>query len=203
MNKISDKARTTAKRYLGDIAMRYEAKRIHQDKWIGEDKKVKQYLNDLSRGTTILDIPCGTGRFFQFYREKGFKVLGVDISTDMLSKAQERAGDTIAVETGDIFNIGLFKEFNAVVCIRFLNLIDSEDVKRALSEMQYASRSRVIFTLRVKHKNPTKHYHRAYPLSLIQKSLLPKWNVTRNEPVHERDYRLIELSKYKSRIIIG
>lgn len=199
---ISSKARNTAIRYAGEIATLYEKRRMDKAKWIGEDRKVKTYLSDLSKGAVILDIPCGTGRFFPFYREKGFKVLGVDISPDMISQAEKRAGNTITVEKGSIFSIGLFKEFNVVVCIRFLNLIEPEDVKMALAEMQYASRSRVIFTLRVKQKNPTRHYHRAYPMSLIQESLLPKWNITRNEPIHEKDYRLIQLQKHKGRIVI-
>jgi len=202
MGAISPKAEKTAQRYLGQDAINYEAKRINKAKWMGEDQKIKQYLNDLPEGTSILDIPCGTGRFFPFYREKGFKVLGVDISPDMVTEAQKRAGDIIVVETGSIFNIGLFKEFDVVVCIRFLNLIEPQDFRQALAEMQSAARSRVVFTLRVKQRNPTGHYHKAYPISLIQKSLLKRWNITRNKPVHERDYRLIELSKYKHRIII-
>jgi len=202
MKEISAKAQKTAKRYLGKDALNYEAKRVNRDKWIGEDKKVKEFLNDLSRGTSILDIPCGTGRFFPFYRERGFKVLGVDISPDMITQAQKRAGDVVDVEMGNIFNIGLFKEFNVVLCVRFLNLIEPEDFKRALAEMQNASRSRVIFSLRVKQKNPSGHYHRARPISLVKESLLPKWNITRNEPICERDYRLIELAKRAKRIVV-
>lgn len=202
MEEISVKARKTAGRYLGNDAVNYEAKRINKSKWIGEDRKVKKYLNDLSEGTSILDIPCGTGRFFPFYRERGFKVLGMDISPDMIAEAQKRTGDIIAVEVGSIFNIGLFKEFDVVLCVRFLNLIEPEDLKSALAEMQNAARSRVIFTLRIKQKNPTGHYHRAYPISLIMDSLLAKWHIRRNEPIHEEDYRLIELQKHMKRIVI-
>lgn len=202
MEQLSAKAQKTAARYLGKDAVNYEAKRMSKDKWKGEDRKVKEYLWDFPEGTSILDIPCGTGRFFPFYRKKQFKVLGLDISPDMVAEAQKRARDSIAVKVGDIFNIGLFKEFGIIVCIRFLNLIEPEDFKHALAEMQRASRSRVIFTLRVKQKNPTGHYHRAYPISLVTDSLLPKWNISRNEPIHEEDYRLIELGKNVKRIVV-
>ena len=180
-------------RYLGEDALRYEAKRNRTNKWAGEERKVKKFLNDLPEGTSILDIPCGTGRFFPFYRERGFKVLGVDISPDMIAEAKKRAGDIIKLKIESIFNIGLSEAFDVVLCIRFLNLIEPEDVKRALAEMQRVAKSRIIFTLRVRQKNPTGHYHNAYAISLIQEALPPGWKIGRNEAVHEEDYRLIEL----------
>jgi len=61
--------------------------------------------------------------------------------------------------------------------------------------MQRAAISRIIFTLRVRQKNPTGHYHNAYAVSLIKDGILPGWKIGRNESVHEEDYRLIELIK--------
>ena len=190
--EISDKARTTAARYLGTAADDYEITRSHKKKWQNEDIAVRTALDDLPKGTSILDIPCGTGRFFSFYRERGFRVLAIDISPDMLVKARERAGDNIKVKVGSIFKIETSKVFDVVLCIRFLNLIEADDMKQALAEMQRVA-NRVIFTLRVKKKNPTGHYHSPHPLLLVEESLLPGWKIGRNEPVHEKDYRLIEL----------
>lgn len=194
LNSISAKAQKTAKRYLGEDASHYEAKRIGTLKWLGEDRKVKEFLADLPKGTSILDIPCGTGRFFPFYHEKRFIVLGMDISPDMVAEAKKRAGNDILVQVGSIFNIiGACRAFEVVVCIRFLNLIEAADLQHALAEMQHVARSRVIFTLRVRQKNPTGHYHSPHAISLIEESLLPGWKIGRNEPVHQEDYRLIEL----------
>lgn len=193
LDGVSEKAQKTAIRYLGKDALKYEIKRNHKPKWMGEDRKVKEFLNDLPQGTSILDIPCGTGRFFPFYRERGFEVLAIDISPDMVIEAQKHIGNNIKVKTGDIFDMRLSQLFDVILCIRFLNLIEPEDLKRALAEMQRVAKSRIIFTLRVKQKNPTGHYHRAYPISLIEEGLLPGWKIGRNEPVHEEDYRLIEL----------
>jgi len=192
---VSPKARKTGMRYFGVKALDYDAKRMGTAKWVGEDRKVKEYLLDLPQGASILDVPCGTGRFFWFYRERGFKALGIDISPDMLIKARERAGGNIKVKVGSIFNMEISKVFDVVLCIRFLNLVESEDFRRALVEMQRVAKSRVIFTLRVKQKNPTGHYHSPHKMVLVKESLLPGWKIGRNEPVHEEDYRLIELVK--------
>jgi ubiquinone/menaquinone biosynthesis C-methylase UbiE len=194
-NGLSIKAHTTATRYLGDKAMHYEAHRMNKNKWMGEDRKVKEFLNDFPKGTSILDIPCGTGRFFPFYHEKGFEVLGIDISPDMLAQAKQRVGSAITVKLGNIFNIGLVDAFDIVLCIRFLNLIEFGDIKYVLAEMQRAAKSRIILTLRVRQKNPTGHYHSAYAVSLIKDALLPGWKIGRNEAMYEEDYRLIEISK--------
>ena len=139
-----------------------------------------------------MDIPCGTGRFFEFYRRQSYKFIGMDISLDMLEQASKKATFDYQVELGNIFDIDTCNIFDVVMCIRFLNLIKAKDVKKAFAEMQRVGR-RIIFTLRVKQKNPTGHYHSPYPISLIEKSLLPGWKINRNEPVHEKDYRMIEV----------
>lgn len=190
---VSDKANKTACRYLNQNAKLYESKRQRSAKWLGEDLKVKEFLNRTLRGTSILDIPCGTGRFFPFYRERQFKFIGMDISLDMVEEANKKAAYEHQVELGDIFDIDTCNIFDVVVCIRFLNLIEAKDLKKAFAEMQRVGR-RIIFTLRIRHENPSGHYHSPHPVSLIEKSLLPGWKITRNEPVHERDYRMIEVS---------
>ena len=193
LERVSGKARMTAVRYFGEKALRYETKRAGTPKWAGEDRKVREYLLDLPEGTTILDIPCGTGRFFQFYRERGFKVLGIDISPDMIAEAQKHVGDDIKLKIGSIFNIGLSEAFDVVICTRFLNLIEAEDVKRVLAEMQRVAKYRIIFTLRVRQTNPSGHYHSPHSISLVEESLLPEWKIGRNEPMYQEDYRSIEV----------
>jgi ubiquinone/menaquinone biosynthesis C-methylase UbiE len=63
---------------------------------IGEyRKKAVNYLN-LNNGDLIVDLGCGTGLCFPLLMEKigtNGKLLGVDISTEMLSVAKERVKD--------------------------------------------------------------------------------------------------------------
>lgn len=192
INGVSDKANKTACRYLGRNATLYESKRQRSAKWLGEDLKVKKFLTRDLRGSSILDIPCGTGRFFPFYQSRHFKFIGMDISPDMVGQASQKTTYTDQARIGNIFDIDICTVFDVVVCVRFLNLIKANDLKQAFSEMQRVGR-RIIFTLRTKHNKPTGHYHSPHPISLIEKSLSKGWKITRNERVHERDYRMIEV----------
>lgn len=190
--EVSDKAVFTARRYTGKVALRYEKKRNQTKKWLGEDLKVKEFLNRALSSISILDIPCGTGRFFPFYTKHRFKFIGMDISPDMVKEALKKATYPDQVRIGNIFDIDTCTVFDVIICIRFLNLIKEDDLKKAFAEMQRVGR-RIIFTLRTKQKNPTGSYHNAHPISLIDACLLPGWKITRNEPVHEKDYRMVEV----------
>src|SRR5690554_6924829 len=129
---VSAKARKTAERYFGEKAQSYNRDRELQTKWKAEDRALREAMRDLSSGAKVLDIPCGTGRFFPYYRERGFLYWGEDISEDMLAQARkaQRDGENVC-RAGDIFNIDRADNaFDAVVCVRFLNLIEPPDVKR-------------------------------------------------------------------------
>jgi ubiquinone/menaquinone biosynthesis C-methylase UbiE len=193
--ELSDKARTTAARYLGTAADDYESRRRHKKKWQNEDIAVRAALNNLPRGTSILDIPCGTGRFFQFFRKRGFRVLGLDISPEMIAEAKNRAGNEIWAELGNIFDTGISPQsFDVVLCIRFLNLIELKDVKRTLAEMQRIAKDRIIFSLRTYRKHPEQHYHQAHSLEAIAKILIGNWRIKRADQIgRDNTYRMVML----------
>lgn len=186
--KISKKAVTTANRYYGQKAANYDQRRQQKAKWRGEDQRVREILADFPEGTKVLDIPCGTGRFFNYYMEMGFESLGIDISRDMLEQCSG-----IHVREGSIFNIEVDDQaFDIALSIRFMNLIEAKDMQIALNELQRVA-ARVLFTLRVKQKNQTGHYHSPHPISAVEAALLPGRSIVRNEPIHEDDYRMVEI----------
>src|SRR5438132_795994 len=47
----------------------------------------------LTEGSAVLDAPCGYGRISHALAERGARVLGVDLSTDLLEEAERRRGD--------------------------------------------------------------------------------------------------------------
>jgi ubiquinone/menaquinone biosynthesis C-methylase UbiE len=72
----------------GDYDHRFDNPRINYMRSV--EKKV---LPDILKMGLILDIGCGTGEQSVFLVEKGYRVLGVDISKEMLKIAKERIKD--------------------------------------------------------------------------------------------------------------
>jgi len=55
------------------------------------------------KGKNALDFGCGTGRSTRFLKNHGYKAIGIDISSTMISKAKEfdPAGDYRIINEGD------------------------------------------------------------------------------------------------------
>jgi SAM-dependent methyltransferase len=89
------------------------------------------------RVNKILDLGCGTGHHALLLAERGYKVLGVDVSPQMLALARERAGGRSAgvrFRRGDIRKIRLRESFDAVISMFAVMgyQTEDEDVRRAL-----------------------------------------------------------------------
>jgi len=61
-------------RYRGQAAVAYDEKRTgnrrNQRRWNAELACVDEIMNSIPEGSRVLDIPCGTGRFFPKLRQK-------------------------------------------------------------------------------------------------------------------------------------
>jgi ubiquinone/menaquinone biosynthesis C-methylase UbiE len=89
-------------------------------------------------GRRALDFGCGTGRSTRFLQKIGFDTIGVDISADMIKKAQEidPEGDYRLIEDG---NFSSFKKnsFDLVLSVfTFDNIPVMENKIKILREME-------------------------------------------------------------------
>lgn len=50
---------------------------------------IDRFLDKLKPGSKILDVGCGPGQFTKYMLSKGFEVVGVDLSEEMLSTAKK------------------------------------------------------------------------------------------------------------------
>lgn len=72
------------------------------------DNEAKQFVDKLMdyykpvRGTTILDMGCGNGRFSRYLNDYGMKVTGIDISPAVIKKAISLSPASIEFECHDI-----------------------------------------------------------------------------------------------------
>lgn len=65
---------------------------------------------------SLLDVGCGTGNYFPFFIERGYHIVGLDISMDMLSIAKDKF-PSIEFLLGDISQIELKKKFDLITML--------------------------------------------------------------------------------------
>lgn len=106
---------------------------------------VSQVLSSLltrygkSRGL-LLDLACGTGSVSVRLAKKGYEVIGVDLSPEMLSEAQNKAysaGQNILFLCQDMTKLDLYGTVDAAVCTLdgLCHLPDEESVFAALQKV--------------------------------------------------------------------
>jgi ubiquinone/menaquinone biosynthesis C-methylase UbiE len=148
-------------RYRGERARNYDRERVGSAEWQREQAVVESFLHnsELQPDDVVLDIPVGTGRFLDFYKSLGCRVVGLDISEEMLEQAVVRAasldldadlriGDITRIEADD-------SSAKVVVCVRILNLLGFNNFKLALGEAARVSSAYVIAGIQVR-RMPTK-----------------------------------------------
>lgn len=108
--------------------------------------------------TTVLDVPCGTGRFSEFISNLGFRYSGVDLSVPMLLEARDKF--TAQYFAADIQTLPL--DDNAIdicVSIRFLHLVRDPQLRILfLLEMARVSKLGVIVDYR--HNRTLRYWSR-------------------------------------------
>ena len=129
-----------------------ERQKRNARKWAAIEKA----LSLTSGVRTILDLPCGTGRFTGALARSGYEIVGSDISMEMLGKAA-------SIPDGRQANIRGYVQANAehlplrndsldcVVCIRFMMHVDPEHRVNMLREFARVSRRWVIVDYRHKY----------------------------------------------------
>ena len=177
-----------AGKYHGAIAQGYDAKREESPKHRVEQQIVERMLGDMAAGNWVLDVPCGTGRFFQFYHDKGFIFRAVDASADMLQIAAAKVGDPMKARLAqaDVRKLPLpDKSVDAAVMVRLTRWLSPEDCQTALTELQRVTRDRIIITARVAN-----HPH-ARPVELFESALEPGWRLAEDAEGYVPEYRVL------------
>lgn len=90
------------------------------------DALLKSYGNDVK---DVLDLGCGTGKMTRLLQSKGYNMIGVDVSEDMLCVATEACDDILYINQ-DMRELALIEQQDAIIsccdCINYLTL--DEDV---------------------------------------------------------------------------
>jgi len=97
------------------------------------DSLIKKYC---PQAITILDLGCGTGSHDFYLAKKGYNVIGVDLSQNMVTLAQEKQRkeciEGISFLQGDITSLKLDKEFDTVVSLfHVMNYLTENSIMKA------------------------------------------------------------------------
>jgi ubiquinone/menaquinone biosynthesis C-methylase UbiE len=115
-----------------------------------EKRVIVRAFDDVPRSWRIADIPCGTGRLAEALLGAGFRVHGMDISSEMLSVARRRLarfGDAFTCEVADARTIGRDgPEYEAALCARVLMHFPLEHQIALLAGVARATKWRVVLS---------------------------------------------------------
>jgi SAM-dependent methyltransferase len=100
---------------------------------------VARLLAQCPVAATILDAPCGTGRYFPIVASAGHRVFGADQSAGMLAKARAR-GVAIALDQVSLQELPYTGEFDAVMTIDAMENVPPEDWPLVLANLRRAAR---------------------------------------------------------------
>ena len=116
-----------------------------------EKHNMRKAFRAVPREHTVMDLPCGTGRFSEVLLEEGFKVVGVDISQAMLEVAKrkvERFGTRFETRVGDVRELAKqeSKVYDVALCARVLMHFPLDEQITFLRSVAKLTRGRVVFT---------------------------------------------------------
>lgn len=88
---------------------------------------------------TILDAPCGTGKYFDVIRSAGRTVVGVDQSAGMLEQARAKFPD-VRLEKIGLQELPFEREFDGVICVDAMENVPPDDWPLVLANLRHALR---------------------------------------------------------------
>ncbi|MFB6102319.1 MAG: class I SAM-dependent methyltransferase [Haloplanus sp.] len=134
-----------------EVAQEYDAKRFSRGGRLIDRREKRAVLEALSpiEDRKVLEIACGTGRFTTMLAERGADIVGLDISSAMMSQGREKAraagvADRIEFLRGDAARLPFPDDhFDTVFAMRFFHLADTP--AKFLAEMCRVSKRQVFF----------------------------------------------------------
>jgi SAM-dependent methyltransferase len=103
------------------------------------EKFVRRLLDTCPSDATILDAPCGTGRYFPLVRGAGRHVVGADQSTGMLAQARAR-GLASRLDQVGLQELSFDAEFDGAMTIDAMENVPPEEWPLVLANLHRAIR---------------------------------------------------------------
>lgn len=115
-----------------------------------EEEIMASWLVDLPQGATVLDNPCGTGRFLPTLTGRGFRYIGGDISLSMIKEARLSENSQLVLGFVNADAEALPFRDNSVDCVviwRFLHHVGDAAVRKTtIREAARVTRQKVLLS---------------------------------------------------------
>jgi ubiquinone/menaquinone biosynthesis C-methylase UbiE len=145
-------------RYRGSRARDYNRRRERTALYDREQATIDAFLAQVPQGSSLVDVPVGTGRYLELYKKHNLAVTGLDVSDDMLAEARAEADALSLAATlrrEDVRHISVPDGgFDTVLCMRFLNWLDTAGLETVMTELVRVARSHLILGVHSKLTNP-------------------------------------------------
>jgi SAM-dependent methyltransferase len=107
--------------------------------WDMQREWVARMLRLIPPVGTVLDAPCGTGKYFPMLAAAGHRVTGADQSAGMLARSRAR-GIAFSLEHTSLQDLSYVRRFDAVLTIDAMGHIPPEDWPGVLANLHRAVR---------------------------------------------------------------
>jgi SAM-dependent methyltransferase len=138
--------------YFGDIVTNYDNDRKIERIWFKENKIVKRLLKKYAP-ISILDLPVGTGRFFELYQKLDTikTVIGIDISEDMLLYSKQKAvnmclDNKFILQKGDAEALNI-PPVECIICFRLAHLLPDDILTNVLANLAKTTTKYILFQI--------------------------------------------------------
>jgi SAM-dependent methyltransferase len=114
---------------------------------------VEELIASTPPGGSILDAPCGTGRYFPLVLDAGRTVVGIDQSAGMLAQARAKHPE-IRLEQRGLQELAFDGEFDAAMCVDAMEYVFPEHWPLVLSNLRRAVRPGGLLYLTIEKISP-------------------------------------------------
>ncbi|HEX4206168.1 MAG TPA: class I SAM-dependent methyltransferase [Ktedonobacteraceae bacterium] len=134
----------TEKRHISEV--RYDTLHAssYDQNWSHINVSHRSFLQRLlglcPPGCTILDVACGTGKYWSLILESGRSVVGVDQSQQMLLQARAKF-PRVRTEKQGLQEIDFTDAFDGVICVDAMEFVSPEDWPFVLNNFHRALKS--------------------------------------------------------------
>jgi SAM-dependent methyltransferase len=113
-----------------------------------QEEWVARLLALIPPAGTVLDAPCGTGRYFSLITGAGMRVVGVDQSAGMLAQARAR-NLAVWLEQKSLQELSYAAEFDAAITVDAMENVPPEDWPAVLANLSRSVRQGGVLYLTV------------------------------------------------------